>query len=273
MLAGRLIALAAAALALAGAAPDAAPRVVSLNPSLTRMLYEIGAGATLVGVDEYSARLDPRASELPQVGGLFNPSLEAIVALEPSFVALVPSAQQRALGERLAKLGIEVLTLPNIRFDELLASFERLGERVGFGEAARRRSAEIRAAWNAARAHKEALEGARVVWVITRDPLYIVGAGSFLDEMLEAAGAENLGRAFDEPYPRVSIEWLLEAAPDRILDAADPPEEAHAHWARWPSLPAVAKDRIRITEDGMTLPGPHLDRSLEQLRELLGDAR
>jgi len=248
----------------AGAEP---PRVVSLNPSLTAILLALDAEATLVGVDEYSAQLEPRVRGLPRVGGLFNPSLEAIVSLAPSFVALVPSAQQRELRERLEALHIEVLALPNISYDEVLRSIVVLGERVGRGAAGRARVDAIRATWRDARKRADGAAPVRAVLVLQRDPLYVVGAGSFLDAMLEAAGAENLARSFGDPYPRVSVEWLIAAAPELILDAADPAAEALSHWSHWPSLPAVARGRVYPLERQPTIPGPYLDRALAQLAD------
>jgi len=265
----RLRLLLAAALAALPAAADPPPRVVSLNPSITETLLALGAQSTLVGVDDMSARQEPRVRDLPRVGGLWNPSLEAIVALAPSFVALVPSAQQHELRERLEALRVEVLVLPNHRYEELLGSIERLGERVGRGAAARRRVSEIRAAWRAASERTAGAKGIPSVLVVQRDPLYVVGGGSYLDAMLRAAGAENLAGKFDEAYPRVSLEWLIAAAPALILDAAEPPEEAQQHWARWPSLPAVATGRVEVLDRRITLPGPYIDRSLEQLAEIV----
>jgi hypothetical protein len=55
--------------------------------------------------------------------------------------------------------------------------------------------------------------------------------------MLTTAGAENLANVFAEPYPRASLEWLIAAAPELILDASDDPEDPRTYWARWPSLP------------------------------------
>jgi iron complex transport system substrate-binding protein len=241
------------------------PRVVSLNPSLTAILLALGAESALVGVDEYSAQLEPRVRALPRVGGLFNPSLEAIVALAPTTVALVPSAQQRELRERLEKLGIEVQALPNIRYEELLSSIVTLGARVGRGDAARARADAIRAEFRAACARAEHGAHVRTVFVLQREPLYVVGSGSYLDTMLECAGAENLARAFSDPYPRVSLEWLIAAAPELIVDAADPVAEVRTHWAHWPSLPAVAHGRVAAVDHAITIPGPYLDRSLAQL--------
>ena len=242
----------------------AAARVVSLNPSLTAILLALDAPGALVGVDDYSAQLEPRVRELPRVGGLFNPSLEAIVALEPDVVMMVPSAQHRSLRERLEALGIEVLDRPNVGFEELLGSIEALGARVGRREVAQTRIAEIRAAF--AKGDAAAAIRPTAVVVIQRDPLYVVGRGSFLDAMLRAAGADNVGSEFAEPFPRVSVEWLIEAAPQLILDAAEPAKAAVEHWARWPSLAAVKRGNVvAIADDGIILPGPYLDRSLEKL--------
>jgi iron complex transport system substrate-binding protein len=253
------------ALALAARAWAETPRVVSLSPSLTAILLALDAGNALVGVDEVSAQVDPRVRALPRVGGLFNPSLEAIVALRPSIVALVPSAQQRELRERLEALGIEVLALPNIRYQDVLTSILLLGGHVGRDAAALARVDVIEKAWGAARFKAAHEPRVRTVLVLQREPLYVVGRGSFLDTMLECAGAENLARAFDDPYPRVSVEWLIAAAPDLILDAADPAAGARAHWSHWPSLPAVAKGRVETLDRSLTIPGPYLDRALAKL--------
>jgi ABC-type Fe3+-hydroxamate transport system substrate-binding protein len=252
-------------LAVAAHAGEEPQRVVSLSPSLTQVLLALDAGDAIVGVDDSSAQTEPRVRDLPRVGGLFNPSVESIVALRPTLVALVPGAQQRDLQERLASLGIAVLALPNISYEDVVRSIAQLGDRIGRSDAARSREAAIRTAWRDSRTRVERTARVRTVLVLQREPLYVVGRGSFLDSMLDAAGAENLARTFDDPYPRVSIEWLIAAAPDLILDAADPADEAGAHWTHWPSLPAVKRGRIVTLDRSITIPGPYLDRSLAAL--------
>jgi iron complex transport system substrate-binding protein len=175
------------------AARTPAKRIVSLNPSLTAILTALGAGDRLVGVDDRSAQQDAAVGGLPRVGGLFDPSVEAVVALAPDVVVVVPGAQQRDLRGALEALGIEVLELPNITLEELLGSIEALGALVERGEAARERVAAIRSAFEAAARDSSGRERPRTVLVLQRDPLYVVGAGSFLDAMLRAAGARNAG--------------------------------------------------------------------------------
>jgi iron complex transport system substrate-binding protein len=246
--------------------PSEARRVVSMNPSLTRMLIALGAREWLVGVDHYSAITEPRVADLPRVGGLFNPSLESVVALEPDLVALVPSVQQRDFRSRLRELGVEVVELPNLTLDEILQSIETLGDRIGRSEAARDRVAAIRNAWSEITQQSENHPRRSAVLVITRDPLYVAGRGSYLNAMLEAAGFDNAAAKYAEAYPRVSLEWLIATQPQVIIDSADDSMSALEHWSQWPSIPAVEAGRVIAVQQGIvTLPGPYLDRSLRTL--------
>ena len=104
-----------------------------------------------------------------------------------------------------------------------------------------------------------------LVVVLQRDPLFVVGAGSFVDEMLAAAGARNLAAEWTEPYPRVAIEWMIAAAPELILDASDDPVVAIDYWRRWPSIPAVANQRTLPLPLAATFPGPFIDRALRAM--------
>ena len=250
-----------------------ARRIVSMNPSLTSILLALDAGSLLVGVEEHSLRLHPELASVPVVGGLFNPSLEAVIALEPDLVVLVPSAEQRDFRGRLEALGIEVLELPNISVAEILDSITALGARVGRVAQARARVEAIHRAFAEVKAAVAGREPATAVVVLQRDPLYVVGSGSFIDEMLRDAGARNVGRELAEPYPRAAVEWLIAAAPQVILDASDDPPPAAVFWARWPSIPAVANGRVVELPASATFPGAHIDRSLQLIAGTVATAK
>jgi len=241
-------------------------RIVSLNPSLTAILVAIGAGDRLVGVDDFSARSQPAVAHLPRVGGLYNTSLESIAALSPDLVVLVPSAEQRDLRARLAEFDVDVLELDPVGFDDVLETIETLGSRAGRAAPARQRVAEIRRVRRVVEAAR--LPSTRGVLVLQRDPLFVVGRGSFVDDMLRSVGVENLAAVFDEPYPRVSREWLIDVAPDTLLDSSQSEGDAHDYWSKWPSIPAVRKNRVVTLPRGLaTLPGPRLDLALLVLAE------
>lgn len=246
--------------------PAPALRVVSMNPSLTEMLIAFDAKQVLVGIDEFSASLEPAVAKLPRVGGFFNPSLESVVALEPDLVVVVPSVQQRDFRSRLGELGIEVIELASITLEELLESMQILGDRVDRSNEARERVAAIRSTWSEI-ARESALRPRRsAVLVLQRDPLYLVGGGSYLSSMLSAAGLDNAAAEYSDSYPRVSLEWLIASRPQVIIDSSADPVPAVVHWSRWASIPAVANGRVIGVPQGLvTLPGPYLDRSLRAM--------
>jgi iron complex transport system substrate-binding protein len=202
------------------------------------------------------------------VGGLYNPSLEGVLALRPDLVVLVPSAEQRDFQARLAALAVPVLVLDPVSLDDVLVSIETLGARVGRAAAARQRVEAIRAARHETAERLRGRPRPRAVLVLQRDPLYVVGRGSFAADLLDAAGVRNAAAEFPEPYPRVALEWLIAAAPEVLLDAAPDPQGAASFWSRWASLPAVRSGRVITLEpDLVTLPGPWLDRGLRVLAE------
>ena len=241
-------------------------RLISLNPSLTAIVLRLGAADLLVGVDDYSARVLPEVADRPKVGGLFDPSLESVVALRPDRVLIVSGVDQQNHAERLAKLGIEVLIYQNERLDEVLENIERIGGLLARDRAAADR---IRAILEMRAAVAVAARGRQrpsTLAVVTRTPLFVVGADTFLDEMLETVGARNLGRRLAKGYPRASIEWLIDVRPELLLDMTPGAERASAFWAQWPSLPAVRANRVvDVDASRISLPGPDLDQALRAL--------
>lgn len=277
LLSGWLLVAAVAGLAVsnaraeAPAEPSANPppaRVISLNPSLTAILLVLGKGDRLVGVDDFSARQIPQVAQRPRVGGLFNPSLESVVALEPDLVVLVPSAEQRDFRVRLEELEIRVESFQNFQFDQVLENITRLGALMGApGRAAERVAAieRTRAAVERAIAKLDRGEQAppTIAMVLQRDPLFVVGGANFIDTMLRIAGTRNIAAEYREPYPRVAMEWLVAASPQLLVDLSPEAQDAMAFWKRWPNIQAVKDDRLLPLDAALiSLPGPDLDQSL-----------
>ena len=207
------------------------------------------------------------------MGGLHDTSLEAIVALAPDLVVFVPSVEQGDVRDRLAALGVAHLALDPTSFDDVLNAIETLGGCTGRTDAARERVAAIRSARERMLRDRAGRPRVRGVLVLTRDPFYVVGGGSFIDEMLGIAGVENLGRELAGTYPRASLEWLVAARPELIVDAVGDAEAARSFWSRWPSLPAVRDGRVVSIPEGVaTLPGPWLDRALRTLAQAISMA-
>ena len=149
-------------------------------------------------------RASPRRRGCRRVGGLYDPSLEAVVALAPDLVVLVPSAEQRGFRERLEALGVRCLALDSGELRRR-ARRDRDARRArsaasGGGARAWPRSAARAAPRREPRAR--ALPVLRGVLVLQRDPLFVAGGGTFVDEMLRALRRREPRAAQPGPWPR-----------------------------------------------------------------------
>ncbi len=197
-------------------------RVVSLAPSVTEALYYINALDMLVGVDDYSdfppEVVEAReAGTIASIGGFWNPSIEAILELEPDLVIGVTSVPSHLqVKEVLEAYGIPVLLLPNNSLSDVRESLIMLGKATGKVSEAYTTALKFDmalAALGIVIGGGEPLDVAVVVWP---NPLFVVGGGNWEDEIIAKAGGVNVYG--DIPgWPQVSYESLVERNPDIII--------------------------------------------------------
>jgi iron complex transport system substrate-binding protein len=255
---------------LVDSADDPPPRrIVSLAPSVTEILYRLDLADRIAGVTAF-CDYPAAAREKPRVGGFANPSAERIAALRPDLVIVQPNVGNRAAVETVQRMGVEVLVVDARGFEDLFETIAVIGEAVGEMERATALARKLRDEIDALSRLVRNKPRPRVLLAFSRDPYILVGQNSFPGEMIRLAG----GRAPDfdtgTGYPRVGIETILEWAPEVILETGmgeTPGPELMAAWERWPSLPAVRRNRVHaVTPDLVTRAGP---RSPEGLRELI----
>jgi len=256
----------------AGAAPApaqaaaAAPRVVSLTPSATEIVAALGATAALVGVDDYST-YPPEVTKLPKVGSFLAPNLEAIVALTPTLV-IVDDVHGQAAGA-LGDAGIATVACAMHALPDVKAALRSVGARLGKSAEADRVVEAIDAALDHAAANRPA-KRPRVLAVIDREAgglgnLISAGPGSWIDELIAVVGGDNVLRAASVRYPKISVEEVLRARPDVILDLSYAARESVAAW-RSLAVPAVATGRIRALDQAYLIaPSPRVGEALDTL--------
>ena len=250
--------------------PSVAParRVVSLVPSATEMLFALGAGARVVGVSAFDDH-PPAVTALPRVGGMVNPSFEAIVALRPDAVVGVQGPLDMAILERLERMGVRVF-FPRVEsVREVLDSCESFGALVGRRDAGRALRASIEGELSRVRSAVATRPKARVLAVFGERPLSVAGPGSWVDEILTIAGGENVVRAGGR-YPTISVEQVITLAPDVILDMTWGDSTLASSLSRYGTVPAVRNNRIVRAGDPMLLrPGPRLGAAVVRIASML----
>jgi iron complex transport system substrate-binding protein len=255
--------------------PSTTPqRIVALTPSIEETLFALGLGKRVVGVGDYCV-WPPEVRSLPQLGGLFNPNLERIVALRPDFAVLIPS--ERDLAAKLGRLGVPTLVVRNESLADVERSFRTIAARCGVPAAGERLAAQ----WRRDLAPRPLPWKPRVMLSVGRQSgrladILVAGPGTFFDEILVRMGGVNVFSDAPALYPQVSLEEVVARAPDVILELrseAVTPEVAAAlvkDWQQLPNVPAVRNGRVTvIADDYVAIPGPRLPRLDQAMRAAL----
>ncbi len=258
----------------ANAAGEAAypARIISMAPSITEIVFALGLGDRVIGVSDF-CDYPPEARKKPRVGGLVNPNMEAIVALDPDLVLALPNATHESLFRSLRQLGINVLTIRNDRLEDLFSMIRKIGEETSTQGAAEEMSERLRAGFSDISERVSSEPRQKVMFIVGVDPLFVAGRGTFIDELITLAGGTNIAGDSFSKYPQIGIEEVIARAPDVILYTSfnyelTPEQEAEAKklWSAYPSIPAVKNGRILgLVADYVTLPGPRLILGAEEM--------
>jgi iron complex transport system substrate-binding protein len=246
-------------------------RIISLAPSLTETLFAVGAGAQVVGRTEF-CNFPSAAKRAAVIGGYYDPNYEAILALRPDLVVLLPENQEHRA--RLQGLGIPTLTVEQHSLAGVINSCLQLGAVSGHAAEGARLADDFRAALARAHALTDRLPRQRVLLVMGRDydggrirDVYCAGRGWIYDQVLAAAGGSNAYPSALPSYPKLSAEGVLALNPDVILELAPdavaankPPAALRQDWLR---LPGLHPQRVVVLAgDYLTIPGPRLLQTL-----------
>jgi iron complex transport system substrate-binding protein len=265
MLARPLVALLAAVVSIAAAAPPM--RIVSLAPGVTETLFALGEGGAVVGVSQY-CDYPAAATRLPKVGTFLTPNVEAIAALRPDLIIGPGLSSSRREVRTLAAMGYPTMTVNDNSLDGIEQSIALIGARTGQQAAARRLLGAIQAHIEEDRARLGRTKPRTVVMLVGHQPMVAVGRGTFLDDLLHLAGGDNIADLAAQNWPRLSIEYIIATRPEVILDGAmgSDANTPAGFWARYPAIPAVRDRRVfGYPQDPMLHPGPRVWQSLEIL--------
>ncbi len=259
----------------AGAESPSPRRIISLAPSLTEVLFAVGAGAQVVGVTEF-CNYPPEAAARPKVGGITPDTinLERILELAPDLVLSSGDGQDPALAN-LARLGIATRVLPAESLEEVMGTIDEVGALSGHAERARRLRAELEGRVDRIRGLVSRLPTprVRVFYQVWDRPLMTTGR-SYVSELIEIAGGENVFGDLTQAFPQVSEEAVLVRDPEVILIPSQHREPVRLEDVRrrpgWDRLSAVRSGRVHLLPgDPISRPGPRLVEVLETMARLL----
>lgn len=247
-----------------------ARRVVSLIPASTELLFAIGADSAVVGRTRY-CDYPAAAKAVPDVGDGIKPNIEAVIASRPDLVVLYNSGQNAAVAVRLRELGIAALRVNTDALSSVSRVARILGRLTGREEAADSLAAVFDTALASA-TQPRAARRPKVLLLVWEQPPMTIGRGSFLSELVERAGGENLFADVASSSGVVSIEAVAARNPDLIFTTVEGPS-AFAGRPEWQAVRAVREHRfLHVSGSEFNRPSPRSPQAIRELRAKLSEA-
>ncbi len=217
------------------------PRLVSLAPSNTELLFSLGADNSIVGVSTY-CDYPYGALKIEKAGSFVSVNIERISRLKPSLIVLVKG--QESLASLLQHKGFKVLILPNDHLGQIPANLLALGDMTGQQERAKQLSKDFNDSISSfKKIISQSSTKPRVFFCVWPEPLLTVGTDSFLNELIVTAGGINIVTQSTKGYPHYSLEKLVLANPDLIIFPFEAKESSLPNKTPWTSLRAIKQKR------------------------------
>jgi iron complex transport system substrate-binding protein len=255
--------------------PAPPARIVSLVPSVTEIVFSLGAQDRLVGRTDFcDYPLAVRTK--PSVGGMVNPNLETLVALKPDLVIGTDEGNREETFRQLERLRIPTYLVHANRIAETVDLIARVGELTGHQADAPRLTGEMLRRVEAVRRAVAPFPRPRVLYVLWPDPLIVPGRASMLTELIEIAGGVSITAGDGDAYPRLSLEAAVTRAPEVIIladhstGASTAGRAAPEKWQRLVSVPAIRAGRLHSADLSILHRyGPRVPEGLETLARMI----
>ena len=246
-------------------------RIVSTAPTPTEILFAVGAGSQVVGVDDYSD-YPAEVANLTKVGS-YTLNTEVIIGLQPDLIVssdLVPISQLELLEDR----GIPFVVLATRTLDDVLKDVRLVGILTGHVEEANSLADSLEDRIDAVteKTQSETVVKPRVY--VEYYPYWTYGPGSFGNDLIALAGGINIAENTSSEYPMLTSEFVIAQDPEVIVYTVGymttTTVEDIASRAGWDEISAVVDDEIYSLDDNlMSRYGPRIVDGLEALAEIL----
>lgn len=219
-------------------------RIISLAPSVTESLYELGMDKEVIGITVYCPK---GKSKKEIIGTLLEPDLEKIVMLKPDLIVSTKEGNNKAAVEKIQRLGFDVFVMETAEnFKEICANFEMMAKKVGKEKKAKKLVSAAQEEVNKIHSHTLVMPKERVFWEVGAKPLYTAGKQSFVNDYNYYTSTVNIYENIDMRYPSISIEDVIERNPDIIIlvNMGDISKDEIKTWKKYKTVSAVKNNKI-----------------------------
>jgi iron complex transport system substrate-binding protein len=262
-----------------GTEPASPPqRIITLAPSVTEIVYALGLGDQIIGVTTY-CDYPEEAKQKPKVGGMSNPSLEAVVSMKPDLVVMTTDGNPKEFQERLAALKIRTYVFEARRLNELPQGIRELGKALGAACRAEKLAHETEAGIEKFKRSVSSDRAAprKVLFIVWPEPLIVAGPRTVIDDALSLLGQKNIAASAKTEYPKYSIEEVIRQEPDVLFIGRsmgmDMRAVSQGFLKRMRSVPAVKNGDVFFLSDKLFRLGPRVIKGIEEMAKDLDVSR
>lgn len=227
-----------------------AKRVISLSPHATELMFEVQAGARVVGASEFSDYPDA-ARQIPRVGDSFSLNVEKILSLTPDLILAQRISNIEAQLETLANQGIPIYYTDPQSFSAIEQTQRNLGLLVGQQEAGEAAAMAFRKGMEELAARYGDQSTVSVFYQVWHDPLFTLSDRNFMGDVIAVCGARNIFAEATMPSPQVGLESVVSANPDVIIAGASN-RSGLIIWDDMTELSAVANGHLYTVDPDLT---------------------
>jgi len=241
-------------------------RIISLVPSVTETIFALGGEDKLVGVTTY-CNYPEEAKKKQKVGDFSNPSIERIMFLRPDLVFATAPEQSKIIN-KLKTLGIDVITVQPESYSEIIESIKEIGSLLGKEKRAEEILNGLEDDLKSLKRLVEKIKEKRKVYIeLDCNPLFTVGKNSFLNELIELSGGENIAGYTEQTYFAINPEIVVKSDPEVIILAYPSEGKSVKRRIGWKRITAVKENRVYSDIDWklITSPGPRFTKACFEL--------
>jgi ABC-type Fe3+-hydroxamate transport system substrate-binding protein len=246
-----------------------AARIVSLVPSITELLFDLGLGASVVGRTAFCVHPQGQVRRARSVGGTKQVNFTKLRALAPTHVIVNIDETPRGLADDIAALGCAVVVTHPIEPEDNLALFRLIGGLFGRDAAAEALCERFEAALATLTAAAESLPDQAVLYLIWKDPWMTVSPETYISRMLALVHWRTVPRSAAIRYPAVELGEEILAGCARVLFSSEPFPFTERHLEAFgQAFPAHAGKAALIDAEKVSWYGSRAIAGLDYLSEL-----
>ncbi len=232
-------------------------RIISLAPSATESLYELGLDENVIANTVYCS---DGSSKKEKIGTVTEPNIEKIVSLKPDLIIATKEGNYKTVIDKLIRLKLTVYVMePYSSFEDVCTNFQQLADYLDKSDIAKEIITDIKKEVSNLNTEEKKSNREKIFWEVGANPIFTVGKQSFVNEYNKFINGTNVFEDIDMRYPNISVESVIEKNPDIIMlvNMGDVSDQEILKWNKYKNISAVKNNKIFLLEaDDIFTPTP-----------------